>query len=143
MTSWRDSTSQQTQDDLDELLGIVLPFAQDRLAAHGEFFPFGAARGIDGEDRLLAADPALGQHPASQVVLDTLLAGAKSDADNIRALARVADVMANGSDAIRVELEHRDRVALTVLLPYKRNRFTKRVTYRGLSAQEGNLRVWA
>jgi len=35
--------------DLDQLLNAVLPFAQQMLSKHGEFFPFGASMTIDGE----------------------------------------------------------------------------------------------
>jgi len=68
MTSWRDSASQQAQDDLDGLLNMTLPFAQQMLAKGGEFYPFGATVTTSGETWLLAGD--LGrEHPASADVL--------------------------------------------------------------------------
>jgi hypothetical protein len=64
MASWRDSASQQAQDDLDGLLNMTLPFAQQMLSKSGEFYPFGATVTTKGETRLLAGD--LGhEHPAS------------------------------------------------------------------------------
>jgi hypothetical protein len=45
MTSWRETTSQQAQEDLNALLELTLPFAQQQLVEHGEFFPFAAAVG--------------------------------------------------------------------------------------------------
>jgi len=67
VTSWRETTSQQAQEDLDALLELTLPFAQQQLAEHGEFFPFAAAVGADGAPRLIAADPGLGVLPIEVV----------------------------------------------------------------------------
>jgi hypothetical protein len=58
-------------------------------------------------------------------------------------VAFVADVPANGSDAIRVELEHQEGVALVVLLPYVRSRFKKSLTFGQMSVSQGQPQVWA
>jgi diketogulonate reductase-like aldo/keto reductase len=106
-----------SQEDLDALLELTLPFARQQLAEHGEFFPFAAAVGADGAPRLIAADPGLGGRPASTDVLDQLVGGLREQAGDIRAAALVADVRVGESDAARVELEHRDGQAICVLLP--------------------------
>jgi hypothetical protein len=41
--------------ELDELLDTLLPFAQQMLQKHGEFFPFGAAMTSSGEIRHVGA----------------------------------------------------------------------------------------
>ena len=128
MTSWRDSASGQSQDDLDGLLNVTLPFAQQMLAKSGEFYPFGAAVSADGGTRLLAGDPGQGEHPASPEVLYTLLAGLRQTRADLRAVAICSDVGLADTDAVRVELEHRDGHAMAVLMPYKKKRFG-----RGLS----------
>lgn len=143
MTSWRDSASPTAQDDLDGLLSVVVPLAEDLLGKHAEFYPFGATVSNDGEASLTGADPALGEHPASDQVLAALYQGAHANASSARAAAFVADVRANGSDAVRVELEHREGVALVVLLPYKRSKFKKTVTFGQMSAASGEPKVWA
>jgi hypothetical protein len=143
MTSWRETTSQQAQEDLDALLELSLPFAQQQLAEHGEFFPFAAAVGADGAPRLIAADPGLGERPASTDVLDQLVGGLREQAGDIRAAALVADVRAGESDAARVELEHRDGQAICVLLSYKRRRLRRGVDYGELGAAPGQPRIWS
>ena len=143
MTSWRETTSQQTQEDLDALLELTLPFAQQQLAEHGEFFPFAAAVGADGAPRLIAADPGLGERPTSTDVLDQLVGGLREQAGDIRAAALVADVRVGESDAARVELEHRDGQAICVLLPYKRRRLRRGVDYGELGAAPGQPRIWS
>lgn len=142
MASWRDSASPQAQDDLDGLLNAVLPFAEQTITKHGEMYPFGAAVTADGQVAMLATDPGSGEHPASQDVLDALSSGARESRQELRAVAFAADVKANGWDAIRVELEHREGTALVLLVPYTRNRFKKTVTLGQMSGGVSDRRVW-
>jgi hypothetical protein len=48
----------------------------------------------------------------AQDVLDMMYAGARSDSDSLRAVGFAADVTIADGDAVCVELEHRDGVAL-------------------------------
>src|SRR4051812_35652259 len=123
MASWRDNASQSAQDDLDELLNAVLPFAEQTIAKHGELAPFGASVSTNGQFAFLAADLGQGEYLSSADVLNTLYEGAKQSAATHRAFAFVADVLANGSDAVRVELEHREGPVLVLAVPYTRSRF--------------------
>jgi|SRR5215469_711484 len=142
MTSWRDSASQGSQDDLDGLLNVTLPFAQQMLEKSGEFYPFGAAVTANGETRLIAGDPAQGEHPASAEVLSTLLKGFRQTRADLRAVAICSDVRLSDSDAVRVELEHRDGHAMAVLLPYKKKRFGRGVQYDELRGGTAEQQVW-
>ncbi len=61
----------------------------------------------------------------------------------IRAVTFVSDVRLGGSafgGAIRIEADHREGVAILVLLPYRRTGGT--VEYGDLSAHAGERRVW-
>ena len=142
MSSWRDAASASAQDDLDGLLNTVLPLAEDLLGKHGKFFPFGGSVSSEGEESLTAADPGLGEWPGSDEVLAALYAGARGHATSTRAAAFVADVRANGSDAVRVELEHQEGTSLVVLLPYTRSRFKRALTFGQMSVSQGEPRVW-
>jgi len=144
MASWRDTTPQAAQDDLDAMLSMALDAALNLLTKNGEFFPFGVTVGQDGQVGLAAADPALGEKPDSTAVLANLYAGAAANREGYRATAFVADVTANGSHAIRVEAEHRDGgPALVVLMPYQRKGLVKKVvTYGQMSAAAGERRIW-
>jgi len=142
MASWRDSTSQQAQDDLDGLLNAVLPFAEQTISKYGDMYPFGAAVTSDGQLKMLVADAGGGERPASQDVLDGLYAGARQSKDEHRAVAFAADVKANGSDAVRVELEHREGTTLVLLVPYTRSRFKKTVTLGQMLGGLGERRIW-
>jgi hypothetical protein len=142
MASWRNSASQLAQDDLDELLNAVLPFAIETLGRHGELYPFGATIAKDGQTALSAADPGVGKRPNSNEVLALLRDGVSADKDALRAAAYVADVRVEGSDAIRVELEHSEGVAIVVLVPYSRSRLRKSVKPGAMRVQLGELHAW-
>lgn len=63
--------------------------------------------------------------------------------DHLRAAAVIADIrLPDGADAIRVELEHTEGPALTVLLPYSKKRFGKTIDYGQLSAATGTRHIW-
>lgn len=69
MASWRDTTPQPVQDDLDAVVSTALDAALSMLSKGGEFFPFGVTVDGDGGVALAATDPGLGEHPDSNSVL--------------------------------------------------------------------------
>lgn len=135
MASWRDTTSQQAQDDLDGLLDPALGFAQQQLDSHGEFYPYAVVVDADGQQRMVAADTG-DERPALADLITTLIAALSDKRDRLGAAAIVADVRLpeTGSDAIRVTLEHSERIALTALLPYKTRRFGRAIDYGDLQS---------
>lgn len=143
MTSWRESASQQAQDDLDELLNVVVPFGEQTLERYGELFPYGAAIALDGRTALLAADAGPGGDATSHEAYDSLREGARRDRDGFRAVAIAADVRVHGGgDAIRVDTEHRDGVALTLLIEYSLERLGGGVTIGDVHVMTGEPFVW-
>jgi hypothetical protein len=142
MTTWRDTASASAQADLDNLLNLVLPLAQELLGKNGQFYPFGASVSTVGEAALTAADPELGEHPQPEQVLASVYDRARAAAGETRAAAFVSDVLVEGSDAVQVELEHRDGIALVVLVPYKPATLKRVPTFRDMSVAPGEPRVW-
>jgi hypothetical protein len=84
---------------------------------------------LDGATRIIAGDPGQGEHPASTDVIATMLEGLTLTRDDLRAIAIVADVRTSESDAVRVELDHRDGHSIALLLPYKKKRFGRGIEY--------------
>jgi hypothetical protein len=143
MTSWREDATQQTQDDLDALLTAGLGFAQQLLEKHGEFFPFAVGISLEGDAELIAAVPeGAGEQPDSLEVIDECVRALGEARTALRAGAIVSDVLANGSDAIRVEMEHAEGIAIAALLPYGTRRLGKKLRYGDLVAQDGAARIW-
>ncbi len=142
--SWRESTPEPVQEDLDGIATAALSAAREMITKHGEFFPFGMTVGNEGEVGLAAADPGLGERAASLAVLSGLYDGAVGNRGTYRAVGFVADVRTNGGNAVRVEAEHRDGgPPLVILMPYQRKGLvTKTVTYGQMTVSEGMRRVW-
>jgi hypothetical protein len=143
MSSWRASASAEAQDDLDRLVNVALPFAQQMLAEHGEFFPYGIVVENSGEVRMVAAGSGELEHPASTVVLQNLIDHLRSERDGLRAIALVSDVCSRDSDSVKVELEHSDGHALVVVLPYKTKRLRRGVDYGELAGSSGSPQIWS
>ena len=143
MTSWRAFTPDDVQAMFDGLFGLGLDAALDMLAKRKEFYPFGfEARA--GEAVVVGSDPGLGDHPESQAVLELLYEGARSRKDDIDAVAFVCDVrLGSGSDAVRIDLEHRDSHALEIVTPYRIKRIGRSVETGQMSVSSGVRRIWA
>lgn len=140
---WRDSTSEEAQEDLDGLLDAALGFARQELDTHGEFFPYGAAVSVDGQVRMVAADPEDHERPASVELLEKCREGLRRDRESLRAVAIVSDVrLEGGGDAVRIELEHAEGASMAVFLPYSKKRFRKGIEYGNLEAAPAQPSVW-
>jgi hypothetical protein len=144
MTSWREEISEPAQDDLDGLVEPVWDFAEHQLIARGEFFPFAFVVGTDGEQSMAAADVG-DDKPESSEVIDVLNAGLTEKRDDLRATAVVADVHLPdlGTDAIRMVLEHREGVALEIVIPYLLQGMPRQVAYGELIVSEAERIIWA
>lgn len=118
--------------DLDELLNMLIPFAQQMLAQDGEFFPFGSAMNAEGKIEAHAAFDGSEQPPSEQLI-DLMTQGFREQAaaGKIRAAAICYDVRAippgqsEKTDAICVSAEHQNGEAVDVFMPYKKGWFGK------------------
>lgn len=119
MTSWRDEATEQAQSDLDGLLNAVLPFVEQTLARHGDFYPFGAVVRSGGEYAMASPEPAGDGEGTAQSMLASLYAGVRQDAEDLRAVAFAINVETDESDAVLVELEHIEGQTIDVLVPYE------------------------
>jgi hypothetical protein len=131
------------REDLNSLLGTLLPFAQEMLARHGEFYPFGAAMSVTGEIKQTAAYTGE-EHPNSRELIELIVGAFRAQAtkNEVRAVGLCLDVrtIAPGqtekTDAICARLRHSDNEAIDVYLPYKKEK-SGAVTYGGLFATQG------
>ena len=145
MHSWRDDLSAAALADVDRLLDTAIRLAQQNLARTSEFDPFALV--TDGDGRLLAVEldtAALGKHPDSEMIADATAAQLRHLSPSARcsALTLNTRLSRERTNALEVRLEHRDGVALLVLLPHKRPTFGGNVEYGQLKAFPGKRDVW-
>jgi hypothetical protein len=95
MTTLSDIASPEAQGDLQELLNTLYGAAQQHMAKRGEFFPFAAGVGFDGDVELIAAVPNLhDDRPPSADVLDACHEALVSKKGALRSGGIVSDVRA-------------------------------------------------
>jgi hypothetical protein len=111
--------------DPEQLLSAAVPFAEQMLAKHGEYFPYGSS--IYGDGNISAVGGYTGgEHPKSTEVIDLLRAGFRREAEagKLRARALVYDIRTvppgktEKTGAIAVELDHRGGMSIVVVYPY-------------------------
>ena len=136
------------REDLDNLLSTCIPFAQQMLAKHGEFFPFGCTMSPTGEISLAAGyddQPGVNAQEIIDLMLEGFRAGARSG--DYKAVALCVDVRvdapdgAGKSDAIRVTLEENGGEAINVFMPY-RKRMLRGMLYGEIFASSADHSVF-
>jgi len=138
-----------SRPELDALLNVLFPFAQQMIQKRGEFFPFGASMASDGEIASVAGDVGE-ERPESQEVIDVLTEAFRQQAalGEIKAAGICLDArtvppgQTEKTDAILARLEHQDGEAIDVFLPYRKGLFGK-VKYGEVFATAGAPQVFA
>jgi hypothetical protein len=141
--SWRDGASAQTQADVDGLMRAALTLAAQRLTADGGFYPVAATLSRDGDLVFLTGPESLGDSPTTEEVLESLFAEAPAYAARQRAFAVVADgSVPGGRPGVRLEIEHKDGVALVLLVPYTRAAAGEPIAYGEMEGAVRPMQIW-
>ncbi|MGH8081401.1 MAG: hypothetical protein ACREP7_12580 [Lysobacter sp.] len=112
--------------ECEQLMNVVLPFAEQTLQKYGGFHPYGAALKTDGEVALVAGYDG-NEHPPSTEIIRLINQGFVNSArlGEYKATALVYDVTAvlpssgQTSDAIAVSLNHRQNYSVVMFFPYR------------------------
>jgi hypothetical protein len=145
MSNWRDTASDEVQDDFDRLAEVTVAAARNFLDRGGDFIPFPMAVKTDGELALIGLEqPISPMVPDVQKVLKDIIELFRDRRDSIRALAIGSDVQvpAEATDAIEVRLEHREGVSITVLVPYQIDSLDDSYLYDEPRVQDGDRVIW-
>lgn len=118
-------TMKQAKTDCEALLNSVLPFAEQVLRKHGEFYPYGGAMRTDGQIISVGGDSG-SEQPKSIELIELLKSAfiAAAQKGEYKATALVTNssltISSTGekTDAIVVSLDHRDDYSVIVMFPY-------------------------
>ncbi|HLY99183.1 MAG TPA: hypothetical protein VKT33_08985 [Candidatus Angelobacter sp.] len=135
--------------DLDELLNALVPFAQKMLQERGEFYPFGASMQSDGTISLVSANADGSEFPKSTDLIELMEMCLQKEAKSgkIKASGICMDVRviepgkSDKTDAIRVDLEHKEGQVVSVFLPYEKGPAQK-VTYGKIFASSAKQKIF-
>lgn len=114
----------EPREEIEQLLNYLLPFAEQMLSQHGEFYPYAATMDAGGEVQAVSA--AGDERPDVGDVLLALHAELREQAaqGSIRASGIAADVTLTDPDsgeemdAVQLELDHAEADAVDVYVPY-------------------------
>jgi hypothetical protein len=113
-------------EEIEQLLNFLLPFAEDLLQRHGEFYPYAATMATDGEVSAVAVDLGDERPDVGDLLLELHAQARKQAADgSIRASGIAAAVTLTDpdsgeeTDAVQVELDHADGEAVDIYVPYE------------------------
>jgi len=108
------------------------------LESQGAFYPYAVKLTEAGETEMATAP---GGSEDTLVSLQEALAGQRS---GLRSAAVVAAVHLQSleSDAIRVDIEHRDGAALTIVIPYTRTKLRKKVERGEMQSMVVEPKIW-
>jgi hypothetical protein len=135
-------------DEIQELLNFLLPYAEQMLNQHGEFYPYAAALDAEGELNAVGADVDDDTPDVGELLL-ALHQGLREQAADgaIRASGIAADVTLTDpdsgetTDAVQVELDHADADAVDIFVPYQTG--GEGIKFGELVAAEGREPVFA
>jgi hypothetical protein len=109
------------------------------LERQGAFYPY-AVKLTEAGDTEMVTVPA-----GSEDALQTLVGGLAAQRASLRVGAVVAAMHLESidSDAVRVDIEHREGVALTLVLPYTRKKLRKKIEWGDTQSMLVEPRIWA
>lgn len=135
------------KEECEVLMNILLPYAQDLVKKHAEFYPVGATMDNNSDTSLTAVHTGEEYPDPRKLLADmTKVHKAMAEKNEIKACGVVwnaAVTMPDGgkTDAIIVSLEHQSGYSVIVGMPYKIKMF-KKISFGEIFAQNGKHDVF-
>jgi len=142
------SNDAKAKADAEQLLNALIPFAEQMLQRHHEFFPFGGHMTPEGEIVHDAASDGTEQ-PPSKTLIDLMEQSFRQSAkeQKLRACAIVYDIRTippgrnEKQDAIAVSVDHSSGYSVVVIYPYTFD-VEKKLRVEAPFANEGSCKIF-
>lgn len=138
MSNWGDDLSERAKTEMDQILSVAIAFAEKMLEEQGAFYPF-AVKLTDAGDTEMVTAPAGADDPLA--ALTEKLAGQRFEL-RAGAVAAALHLDSLDSDAVRVDLEHREGAALTLIRPYSRKKLRKKIDWGEMQSMVVDPKIW-
>lgn len=149
---WHEGLSEQAIQDVFDLVGVAVPFAQDQLSKNGALAPYGVTTDLTGEigHHMGYQEPNEDGEVDSEESLQLLTDGFRQDVESLRGTCVISDVRVRPNDgegaafdALRLHLEHTEGLSMLILKPYEIDEQSRSVAFGETAVMPTAARVWS
>ncbi|MET3368241.1 UNVERIFIED_CONTAM: hypothetical protein ABIE34_001474 [Jeotgalibacillus campisalis] len=149
---WHEGLSEQAIEDVFDLVGAAVPFAQDQLGKTGSLAPYGVTTDLKGAigHHMGYQEPNEDDEVDSEESLQLLTDGFRQGMQSLRGTCVISDVRltpSNGEgdalDALRLHIEHTEGLSMLLLKPYEIDEQTRTVAFGETAVMPTPARVWS
>ncbi|MEV7661298.1 hypothetical protein [Paenarthrobacter sp. NPDC089316] len=147
---WHEGLSEQAIQDVFQLVGAAVPFAQDQLSRHGALAPYGISTDLEGEvgHHMAYQEPNEDHEMDSAESVQLMTEGFRQNKDSLRGTCILADVRVQVEegevvDAVRLHIEHAEGLSMHILKPYELDGQSGTVAFGESAVVPAQAQVWS
>ncbi|MFJ6537119.1 hypothetical protein ACIQH5_12915 [Paenarthrobacter sp. NPDC091711] len=149
---WHEGLSEQAIQDVFNLVGAAVPFAQDQLAKNGSLAPYGVTADLGGEigQHMAYHDPNEDDEIDSAESVRMMTEGFRHKMESLRGTCIISDVRLTPSsgegvalDALRLHIEHTEGLSMLLLKPYEIDEQSQAVAFGETAVVPTPAQVWS
>ncbi len=149
---WHEGLSEQAIQDVFDLVGAAVPFAQDQLGKNGSLAPYGVTTDLGGEigQHMAYQDPNDDDEIDSAESVRMMTEGFRHKLESLRGTCIISDVRLTPSsgegvalDALRLHIEHTEGLSMLLLKPYEIDEQSQTVAFGETAVVPTPAQVWS
>lgn len=149
---WHEGLSEQAIQDVFDLVGAAVPFAQEQLGKNGSLAPYGVTTDRMGEIAHHMAYQEANENDDVDAVesLQLMAQGFRQELESLRGTCVISDVRltpSNGEgvavDALRLHIEHTEGLSMLLLKPYEIDEQSQTVAFGETAVLPTPAQVWS